>query len=61
MSVIAGVNNIFGANYYARIRSDGIDPQQTVMSKRRKMHYRHPLKVALDAERHRLCAKERLA
>ena len=26
VSVIAGVNNLFGADYYARIRSDGIDP-----------------------------------
>jgi outer membrane receptor protein involved in Fe transport len=26
VSVIAGVNNLFGADYYARIRADGIDP-----------------------------------
>ena len=26
VSIIAGVNNLFGTNYYARIRADGIDP-----------------------------------
>jgi outer membrane receptor protein involved in Fe transport len=26
VSVIAGVNNIFNKDYYARIRADGIDP-----------------------------------
>ena len=26
VSVIAGVNNLFNANYYTRIRADGIDP-----------------------------------
>lgn len=26
VSIIAGINNLFGARYYARIRSDGIDP-----------------------------------
>jgi outer membrane receptor protein involved in Fe transport len=26
VSLIAGVNNIFNANYYTRIRADGIDP-----------------------------------
>jgi Fe(3+) dicitrate transport protein len=26
LSVMAGINNLFGEDYYARIRGDGIDP-----------------------------------
>jgi outer membrane receptor protein involved in Fe transport len=26
VSIIGGVNNLFNRDYYARIRSDGIDP-----------------------------------